>query len=209
MVPSFLIVVGVSSGTFYASNGSIISQAYFRNTSSVLQSCLKRSFKAEVYSCPTCRKDLGTDYKLEVNDTLRGVLNQLFPGYENGRWLALCLRLSHERIPTCGVQFTSVSSGLQALCSNSAPFSSAFVHVLCKWLCFLSFFIFFHQLFFGSVSVYWKSTGFSFSFSLVCVLIVIEFFCCAVHLILTSLCDSGPGASSPWERRDAIESPHD
>lgn len=49
------------------------------------QSCLKRSFKAEVYSCPTCRKDLGTDYKLEVNDTLRGVLNQLFPGYENGR----------------------------------------------------------------------------------------------------------------------------
>lgn len=49
------------------------------------QGCLKRSFKAEVFCCPTCRKDLGKDYELKVNTTLSGVLQALFPGYENGR----------------------------------------------------------------------------------------------------------------------------
>ncbi|XP_076819888.1 E3 ubiquitin-protein ligase UHRF1-like [Clavelina lepadiformis] len=49
------------------------------------KSCLQRSFKAEVYSCPMCRTELGKDYKLQVNSALQSILTRLFPGYENGR----------------------------------------------------------------------------------------------------------------------------
>lgn len=49
------------------------------------QSCLQRSFKAEVFSCPTCRQELGNTYTLLVNRSLQKTLQALFPGYENGR----------------------------------------------------------------------------------------------------------------------------
>lgn len=49
------------------------------------QSCLQRSFKAEVFSCPTCRQDLGNTYTLLVNKSLQKTLQALFPGYESGR----------------------------------------------------------------------------------------------------------------------------
>ncbi|KAL1439622.1 hypothetical protein MTO96_031882 [Rhipicephalus appendiculatus] len=49
------------------------------------QSCLQRSFKAEVFSCPTCRQELGNTYTLLVNKSLQKTLQALFPGYENGR----------------------------------------------------------------------------------------------------------------------------
>lgn len=51
-----------------------------------LQECLQRSFKAEVYTCPACRHDLGKNYSMAVNKSLQDILNQLFPGYNNGRW---------------------------------------------------------------------------------------------------------------------------
>ncbi|KAK7066599.1 E3 ubiquitin-protein ligase uhrf1 [Halocaridina rubra] len=47
--------------------------------------CLQRSFKAEVYTCPACRFDLGKGYKMEVNETLRKCLVMLLPGYDAGR----------------------------------------------------------------------------------------------------------------------------
>ncbi|XP_064626452.1 E3 ubiquitin-protein ligase UHRF1-like [Lineus longissimus] len=51
----------------------------------ICKQCLSRSFKAEVYSCPACREELGKDYSLATNATLGKILNRLFPGYENGR----------------------------------------------------------------------------------------------------------------------------
>nr|QVX32599.1 UHRF1/2 [Platynereis dumerilii] len=51
----------------------------------ICKSCLSRSFKAEVYSCPTCRAELGENYKMPINTTLEKVLLKMFPGYENGR----------------------------------------------------------------------------------------------------------------------------
>uniref|UniRef100_A0A672RX16 RING-type E3 ubiquitin transferase n=1 Tax=Sinocyclocheilus grahami TaxID=75366 RepID=A0A672RX16_SINGR len=50
-----------------------------------LQECLQRSFKAEVYSCPACRYDLGKNYEMTVNKPLQAILTQLFPGYSSGR----------------------------------------------------------------------------------------------------------------------------
>lgn len=47
--------------------------------------CLARSFKAEVFSCPSCRGDLGKDYEKPINSQLQTVLNIVFPGYEAGR----------------------------------------------------------------------------------------------------------------------------
>lgn len=47
--------------------------------------CMKRSFKAEVYSCPNCRFDLGKDYERNVNKTLQEILLEIFPGYNAGR----------------------------------------------------------------------------------------------------------------------------
>lgn len=55
------------------------------------QECLQRSFKAEVYTCPACRHDLGKNYSMTVNKSLQDILNLLFPGYSNGRW-SLVLR---------------------------------------------------------------------------------------------------------------------
>jgi len=52
----------------------------------VSQSCLKRSFKASVYSCPTCRSNLADSCQLVVNDGLQSALSKLFPGYELARW---------------------------------------------------------------------------------------------------------------------------
>ncbi|KAF7663568.1 hypothetical protein LDENG_00206770 [Lucifuga dentata] len=51
----------------------------------VCRECLQRSFKAEVYTCPACRNDLGINYPMSVNKSLQAILNQFFPGYSNGR----------------------------------------------------------------------------------------------------------------------------
>uniref|UniRef100_A0A671UFB1 E3 ubiquitin-protein ligase UHRF n=1 Tax=Sparus aurata TaxID=8175 RepID=A0A671UFB1_SPAAU len=51
----------------------------------VCRECLQRSFKAEVYTCPACRHDLGKNYSMAVNKSLQDILNQFFPGYSNGR----------------------------------------------------------------------------------------------------------------------------
>jgi len=47
--------------------------------------CLDRSFKAEVFSCPSCRGDLGKEYEKPINTNLKTILNTIFPGYEAGR----------------------------------------------------------------------------------------------------------------------------
>eukprot|EP00062_Callorhinchus_milii_P015715 gi/632966229/ref/XP_007899301.1/ PREDICTED: E3 ubiquitin-protein ligase UHRF1 [Callorhinchus milii] len=51
----------------------------------VCKSCLQRSFKAEVYTCPACRHDIGKNCSMVVNKSLQTLLTQLFPGYGNGR----------------------------------------------------------------------------------------------------------------------------
>ncbi|XP_015764928.1 PREDICTED: E3 ubiquitin-protein ligase UHRF1-like [Acropora digitifera] len=51
----------------------------------ICRSCLQRSFKAQVFSCPACRAELGKDYKQTVNSSLDAALNHLFPGYTQGR----------------------------------------------------------------------------------------------------------------------------
>ncbi|XP_066998169.2 E3 ubiquitin-protein ligase UHRF1 [Anabrus simplex] len=47
--------------------------------------CLKRAFKAEVYTCPYCRCELGEKFQMEINRCLADVLLKLFPGYNAGR----------------------------------------------------------------------------------------------------------------------------
>ncbi|ESO96469.1 hypothetical protein LOTGIDRAFT_206317 [Lottia gigantea] len=51
----------------------------------VCKLCLSRSFKAQVYSCPACRHDLGEKYSMKVNENLSKALSALYPGYEAGR----------------------------------------------------------------------------------------------------------------------------
>uniref|UniRef100_A0AAY4DSV1 E3 ubiquitin-protein ligase UHRF n=1 Tax=Denticeps clupeoides TaxID=299321 RepID=A0AAY4DSV1_9TELE len=51
----------------------------------VCKTCLQRSFRAEVYTCPACRHDLGKDYVMILNKTLQQLLDQFFPGYSKGR----------------------------------------------------------------------------------------------------------------------------
>ncbi|XP_051977679.1 E3 ubiquitin-protein ligase UHRF1-like [Xyrauchen texanus] len=51
----------------------------------VCRECLQRSFKADVYTCPACRHDLGKNYQMAVNKPLQAFLTQLFPGYSSGR----------------------------------------------------------------------------------------------------------------------------
>ncbi|XP_067086192.1 E3 ubiquitin-protein ligase UHRF1 [Osmerus mordax] len=51
----------------------------------VCRECLQRSFKAEVYTCPACRHDLGKNYPMNINKPLQAILKQLFPGYSSGR----------------------------------------------------------------------------------------------------------------------------
>ena len=51
--------------------------------------CLERSFAAETFNCPSCRAELGKEFlkdkKKIVNNNLKKILNQIFPGYEAGR----------------------------------------------------------------------------------------------------------------------------
>uniref|UniRef100_A0A672J8Q6 E3 ubiquitin-protein ligase UHRF n=1 Tax=Salarias fasciatus TaxID=181472 RepID=A0A672J8Q6_SALFA len=51
----------------------------------VCKTCLQRSFRAKVYTCPACRHDLGRDYAMTQNRTLQLLLDQFFPGYSKGR----------------------------------------------------------------------------------------------------------------------------
>ncbi|XP_032641949.1 E3 ubiquitin-protein ligase UHRF2 isoform X1 [Chelonoidis abingdonii] len=51
----------------------------------VCKSCLQRSFRAEVFSCPACRYDLGKGYTMVPNKILQTLLDQFFPGYSKGR----------------------------------------------------------------------------------------------------------------------------
>ncbi|OXB62771.1 hypothetical protein ASZ78_017067 [Callipepla squamata] len=48
-------------------------------------SCLQRSFRAEVFTCPACRYDLGRGYTMVPNKILQTLLDQFFPGYSKGR----------------------------------------------------------------------------------------------------------------------------
>ncbi|XP_057633018.1 E3 ubiquitin-protein ligase UHRF2 isoform X2 [Chionomys nivalis] len=51
----------------------------------VCKDCLQRSFKAQVFSCPACRHDLGQNYVMILNETLQTLLDLFFPGYSKGR----------------------------------------------------------------------------------------------------------------------------
>ncbi|KAM8960053.1 E3 ubiquitin-protein ligase UHRF2 [Pelodytes ibericus] len=51
----------------------------------VCKSCLQRSFRAEVFTCPACRHDLGKTYTMVPNKVLQTLLDQFFPGYSKGR----------------------------------------------------------------------------------------------------------------------------
>uniref|UniRef100_A0AAQ4S4H9 E3 ubiquitin-protein ligase UHRF n=1 Tax=Gasterosteus aculeatus aculeatus TaxID=481459 RepID=A0AAQ4S4H9_GASAC len=51
----------------------------------VCKTCLQRSFRAQVYTCPACRHDLGKDYVMSQNATLQVLLDQFYPGYSKGR----------------------------------------------------------------------------------------------------------------------------
>ncbi|XP_053321977.1 E3 ubiquitin-protein ligase UHRF2 [Spea bombifrons] len=51
----------------------------------VCKSCLQRSFRAEVFTCPACRYDLGKTYTMAINKVLQTLLDQFFPGYSKGR----------------------------------------------------------------------------------------------------------------------------
>ncbi|XP_019849105.1 PREDICTED: E3 ubiquitin-protein ligase UHRF1 [Amphimedon queenslandica] len=51
----------------------------------ICKTCLQRSFKAQVFTCPSCRHQLGGQYELETNDDLQSVLLEIFPGYDGGR----------------------------------------------------------------------------------------------------------------------------
>ncbi|KAK3554882.1 hypothetical protein QTP86_000916 [Hemibagrus guttatus] len=51
----------------------------------VCKTCLHRSFRAEVFTCPACRYDLGKDYIMVLNKNLQQLLDQFFPGYSKGR----------------------------------------------------------------------------------------------------------------------------
>ncbi|TSL04215.1 E3 ubiquitin-protein ligase UHRF2 [Bagarius yarrelli] len=51
----------------------------------VCKSCLHRSFRAEVFTCPACRYDLGKEYIMVLNKNLQQLLDQFFPGYSKGR----------------------------------------------------------------------------------------------------------------------------
>ncbi|XP_020919601.1 E3 ubiquitin-protein ligase UHRF2 isoform X2 [Sus scrofa] len=51
----------------------------------VCKDCLQRSFKAQVFSCPACRHDLGQNYIMIPNKILQTLLDLFFPGYSKGR----------------------------------------------------------------------------------------------------------------------------
>jgi len=49
------------------------------------QGCLRRSFNADVFQCPSCRAELGKSYPMNVNAKLAKTLLYLFPGYNLDR----------------------------------------------------------------------------------------------------------------------------
>ncbi|XP_050425724.1 E3 ubiquitin-protein ligase UHRF1-like [Adelges cooleyi] len=51
----------------------------------ICKDCLKRSFSAQVYQCPSCRAELGKNYPMDVNSNLADTLLYLFPGYNADR----------------------------------------------------------------------------------------------------------------------------
>ena len=54
-------------------------------THNLCLTCLQRSFRAEVFTCPSCRHELGKNFLMEPNEELSNALNAIFPGYESGR----------------------------------------------------------------------------------------------------------------------------
>ncbi|KAH9513390.1 E3 ubiquitin-protein ligase uhrf1 [Bulinus truncatus] len=64
----------------------------------ICKSCLQRSFKAEVYSCPACRAELDKAMSISTNKILTDILNSLFPGYEVGRYESWNFFLAQEQI---------------------------------------------------------------------------------------------------------------
>uniref|UniRef100_A0A8C6Y310 E3 ubiquitin-protein ligase UHRF n=1 Tax=Naja naja TaxID=35670 RepID=A0A8C6Y310_NAJNA len=55
------------------------------STCSFSGNCLQRSFRADVFTCPACRHDLGKGYTMVPNKILQTLLDQFFPGYSKGR----------------------------------------------------------------------------------------------------------------------------
>ncbi|GIX75163.1 e3 ubiquitin-protein ligase UHRF1 [Caerostris extrusa] len=51
----------------------------------ICKSCLNRSFKAGVFSCPMCRQELQKTCINNTNKNLQNVLLSVFPGYDAGR----------------------------------------------------------------------------------------------------------------------------
>ncbi|KAG5881112.1 hypothetical protein JTB14_024357 [Gonioctena quinquepunctata] len=51
----------------------------------ICKGCIKRSFSAEIYTCPHCRHDLGKNFTMNENTFLSNGLKLLFPGYEAAR----------------------------------------------------------------------------------------------------------------------------
>lgn len=54
-------------------------------THNICLACLQGSFRAKVFTCPSCRHELGKNMAMEPNEDLCRALNAIFPGYENGR----------------------------------------------------------------------------------------------------------------------------
>ncbi|XP_001945737.1 E3 ubiquitin-protein ligase UHRF1 isoform X1 [Acyrthosiphon pisum] len=51
----------------------------------ICKGCLRRSFNADVFQCPSCRAELGKSYPMNVNVKLAKTLLFLFPGYNLDR----------------------------------------------------------------------------------------------------------------------------
>ncbi|GIY19421.1 e3 ubiquitin-protein ligase UHRF1 [Caerostris extrusa] len=51
----------------------------------ICKTCLNRSFKADVFSCPMCRHELQKTCINDTNKNLQKALLSLFPGYDAGR----------------------------------------------------------------------------------------------------------------------------
>lgn len=58
---------------------------YFLSVTLLFQACLKRSFDADVLTCPTCRSPIEKALLKKKNDSLQESLNLLFPGYSAAR----------------------------------------------------------------------------------------------------------------------------
>lgn len=88
----------------------------------LIQSCLQRSFRAEVYSCPACRHDLGKDYDMILNKTLQQLLDQFFPGYSKGRWVCSLIGINMSRAEQfLPPQLHSQTEGTHVLFTHTCP----------------------------------------------------------------------------------------